>query len=253
MDHTVRLWDSNFECYDILSFPDDSNIHDILILPDDRIVGSGDHNMIVWKSSNDFVILGNEKSYFTCLGLLPDNTIIAGNLSSEVCIWNLETRECIKKLHNSNGVKNLLITKNKIIIAKRLGGLGVYNLKGDAIFSVQTKDYFEYFCDLSEDIIACGSDKGKITIYDLRTPKVLNSLDMSRNIDIIFGPDNLSSMIKLPDGTLVVGSYQLLLVYNPITGEVIGFKKYDNITKVILLSNGKFIVVTKRGQLISWI
>lgn len=240
-DNTIRLWDSStFKCYDILKHS--SYIRDFVVSFDDRIITTSNNNLILWTSSEDFVILSNNIPIHH-LAIL-DNKII-GTTSIDIRIWNINTKICEKIFNEDKSLDefSLLILGHIIVNGNKNGYISLYDSKkGKYLGTIEHMDKkrpIDVLCRISETLIASIAHDGTVRIWDLLLRKNINSfrLGYDRNAN------SLNSLLRLPNGNLVISSWdKKLLIYDPIQGEII-YSSYQNsdILHLLILPDGRFI------------
>lgn len=256
-DKTIRLWNAlTFECYDILDHKE--SIKDFWIVPDDTIISTSfNDNLIIWKLRSDFTVLSRNMPVDS-IAIIDNDTIITGSYeSNRIHIWNLKSQTREKTLRHGSG--ELLIFNNYIIVGQEDGFITLYDLKTQKYIQtlVYNGVYNEYstvvcFCIISNDIIATGSTDGTVRIWNLQTKEHVHSF----TIDLSISRESnwIKSIIKLPDGNIVIGSDDSnLYIYNPYIGKLISsINRGEGSVKLLLLPDSRFISIISFEQIEIW-
>lgn len=262
-DMTVRVWNSKTHQilggYSILS----------LIVVGNTIVGGCDNgNIVIWKTYDEPVVLMGHTNSIHCFGIINQDTIISGSGDSTLRIWDINEEKCTHILTQHNtGVTAVLVLKDTIVSGSAHGDLIVWDLTGQYKYGLfKHIDTIQLIYPISEDHIAVGSWDGRLTVWSLKPNEGWEhtlhiSLETTENEDADEGDDYeesnnvITSILKLPNGNLVIGSWNpTLYVYNPITGLVVDILEDATMASnnLFLLRDNRFVNITTSGEIIIW-
>lgn len=181
-DKTIRIWNSKTGKCDLVLTGAISGVHEIIVLPDNRIItGSRDENILrIWDTQTGICnnTLAGHSDSISCLEMLVDNTsllIASGSFDKTARIWDINTYRCN---HILAGHKNY-IYKIKNLSEKQIITSGSFDntmriwdtMSGDClkVLMGHTNTVFDIIV-LNDKIISAGDTT--LRIWDIKNDEI---------------------------------------------------------------------------------
>ena len=210
-------------------------------LDKDNIISSSDYFFTVWNITKNKIVKMCNSEYINIIEPLDDKNILLYSKFNYFRIINYKTNKVVSLssifslMWNCNCIK--VLNKNNILCSIN-DTIFYLDIKNNKITDKFTKYFFrDTMCmeNISDSIIASGTTKGQLSMWDINTKEIYYTLDFKESITQIIKINNTSFLISTFENVIILSSdnYKILNRFsiNRLIQEVL---IYDDDTLLIL-------------------
>jgi WD40 repeat protein len=177
----------------------DSCVTSVAFSQNSELTASANTNRIIrlqnFIDHDDHVKLKSHSNYVTAMSFSNDSKILASGCSKTICLWHVDTGECIRKLDHTTHGDTLLFSHDLTLAVSVLVDGSIHRWRVDTGEALQTLDPPEgSSIALSHDLglIATGSRIGTVRLWHATsTIGVRSHINHKKQVSrIVFSPDS---------------------------------------------------------------